>query len=150
MIKKFKKNNTWNGVSTHIYKKNPDVFKDVTRQVLFDGASDLPVQFRYFQVEKGGYSSLEHHEHSHFVVIFKGSGHVLLGNEVHEVNEGDCLTIDSWQWHQFRADMGTLLGFFCMVNVNRDRPSYPTEDELNELRSHKNVSDFFDGKLNDK
>lgn len=151
MFKKFKKNkNTWEDTPTHIYKENPDIFKDVTRQVLFDGAFDLPVQFRYFQVEEGGYSSLEHHEHSHFVMIYKGKGHVLLENEVHEVEEGDILTINSWQWHQFRADKGTLLGFLCMVNIERDRPSYPTEKELEDLRSNKNVPEFLDGKLQKK
>lgn len=148
MIKKFQKNkNTWDNVTTHIYKKNPDIFKDVTRQVLFDGAFDLPIQFRYFQVEKGGYSSLEHHEHTHFVVIYKGAGHVLLGNGVYEVSEGDCITIDSWQWHQFRADKGSILGFFCIVNVERDRPSYPSKDELDNLRSNKDVAKFLDDKL---
>ena len=83
-------------------------------------------------------------------MIYKGKGHVLLENEVHEVEEGDILTINSWQWHQFRADRGTLLGFLCMVNIERDHPSYPTEKELEDLRSNKNVPEFLDGKLQKK
>ena len=31
----------------------------MTKQILFDNEADLPVQFRYFQVEKDGFSSLE-------------------------------------------------------------------------------------------
>ena len=89
MIRKFHKENfRWDGIEPHIYKKNPGVFRDVTKQVLFDNEEDLPVQFRYFQVEKDGFSSLEHHEHMHMVIIFRGRGHALLGHDVVEVEEG--------------------------------------------------------------
>ena len=55
MIRKFHKGNfRWDGIEPHIYKKNPGVFRDVTKQVLFDNEEDLPVQIRYFQVEKDG------------------------------------------------------------------------------------------------
>ena len=37
MIRKFYKENfRWDGIEPHIYKKNPGVFRDVTKQVLFD------------------------------------------------------------------------------------------------------------------
>lgn len=94
MIHKFHPDkNRWDGVEPHIYKENPGVFREVTKQILFDNENDLPVQFRYFQVEKNGFSSLEHHKHMHAVMIFKGKGHVLLGNQVYAVEEGDFLTI---------------------------------------------------------
>ena len=90
MIHKFhSRPNGWEGITPHIYKENPGVFRDVTKQILFDNEADLPVQFRYFQVEKDGFSSLEKHEHMHLVLIFKGKGHALLGSDVHEVREGD-------------------------------------------------------------
>jgi quercetin dioxygenase-like cupin family protein len=147
MIRKFDdKTNRWEGVERHIYKKNPGVFRDVTKTVLFDNEGDLPVQFRYFQVEKGGFSSLEHHEHMHVVLIFKGRGHALLGDKVVEVSAGDFITIPSWQFHQFRADMGEILGFMCLVNTNRDIPVYPTEEEMNELLSHPPIADFLSDK----
>ena len=89
MIHKFhSRPNGWEGITPHIYKENPGVFRDVTKQILFDNEADLPVQFRYFQVEKDGFSSLEKHEHMHLVLIFKGKGHALLGSDVHEVREG--------------------------------------------------------------
>lgn len=88
MIHKFHPDkNRWDGVGPHIYKENPGVFREVTKQILFDNENDLPVQFRYFQVEKNGFSSLEHHKHMHAVMIFKGKGHVLLGNQVYAVEE---------------------------------------------------------------
>ncbi len=150
MLCKFdEKNNRWDGIEPHIYKENPGVFLDVTKQILFDGAADLSVQFRYFQVEQGGFSSLEHHEHMHVVMIFKGKGHALLGNQVHEVKAGDFLTIAPWQWHQFRADAGDILGFLCLVNKDRDIPVYPTEEELAEMKKDPAVEKFLEGTLPD-
>ena len=50
MIHKFHPDkNRWDGVEPHIYKENPGVFREVTKQILFDNENDLPVQFRYFQ-----------------------------------------------------------------------------------------------------
>ena len=96
MIHKFHPDkNRWDGVEPHIYKENPGVFREVTKQILFDNENDLPVQFRYFQVEKNGFSSLEHHKHMHAVMIFKGKGHVLLGNQVYAVEEAPTKPIQN-------------------------------------------------------
>ena len=58
MIRKFNQETyTWDGVDTLVYKQDNSPFKDVTRQVLFDGAWDIPCQFRYFEVQPGGYST---------------------------------------------------------------------------------------------
>ena len=38
MLKIFK----WDGVDTLVYKQDGSPFKDVTRQVLYDGAYDIP------------------------------------------------------------------------------------------------------------
>lgn len=143
LFRKFdKKTNRWDGVEPHIYKENPGVFREVTKTVLFDNEGDIPVQFRYFQVEKDGFSSFEHHEHMHMVIIFKGKGHVLIGHDVVEVHEGDFMTIPSWTWHQFKADMGDILGFFCLVNHNRDIPVYPTKEDVEELKKYPDVEAF--------
>lgn len=147
MYKKFDpKTNRWDGIEPHIYKENPGVFRDVTKTVLFDNEGDLPVQFRYFEVQKDGFSSFEHHGHMHMVIIFKGAGHVLLGNEVKEVHEGDLITIPGWMWHQFKADMGTLLGFFCLVNHDRDIPVYPSEEDVRKLKEVPEVKAFLEEK----
>lgn len=74
MFRKFDKTTyRWDGVEPKIYKADSAVFRDVTKQVLFEREGDLPVQFRYFQVEPGGWSSLERHEHMHMVVIFRAA-----------------------------------------------------------------------------
>ena len=43
----------WEGVAPRVYKDDTSVFRNVTKQVLFEREGDLPVQFRYFQVEPG-------------------------------------------------------------------------------------------------
>jgi len=45
----------WEEVSLLAYKEDEGThFKGVTRQVLFPGDSQLPVQWRYFEVAEGG------------------------------------------------------------------------------------------------
>lgn len=143
MLRRYRKEEgRWDGVEPHVYKADPTVFRDVTKQVLFEREGDLSVQFRCFSVAPGGYTSLERHEHMHVVVIFEGTGHALLGTEVQAVAPGDFLSIPPWTWHQFRADAGEPLRFFCLVNADRDRPTYPTEADMAELRSHPDVAAF--------
>ena len=44
MIHKFHSQpNGWEGITPHIYKENPGVFRDVTKQILFDNEADLPL-----------------------------------------------------------------------------------------------------------
>ena len=95
MIRKFDAKNFKLGWRRHlwIYKQDGSPFKDVTRQVLYDGAFDIPCQFRYFECLPGGYSTLEYHEHTHMVMIFRGKGQVLLGYEIHDVEAGDFIEI---------------------------------------------------------
>ena len=52
----------WEDVALLAYKEGGP-YKGVTRQVLFEGEESLPVQWRYFEVEPGGHSTLERHEH---------------------------------------------------------------------------------------
>ena len=66
----------------------------------------------------GGYSTLERHEHMHAVMILRGHGQCLVGEEVRQVKPFDLVTIPSWTWHQFRATEGEPLGFLCMVNAH--------------------------------
>ncbi len=132
----------WDAVPVLAYKEDGGRFKDVTRQVLFDGAPGLPCQMRYFEVSPGGHSSLEHHAHVHFVIIFRGEGDVLIGDAVHHVRERDALTIPAHHWHQFRATGETPLGFLCLVAAERDRPAVPTADDIEALKRLPGVKNF--------
>ena len=132
----------WEAVDVLAYKaEGAAPFKDVTLQVLFEDAS-LECQLRYFEVAPGGHSTLERHEHTHAVMILRGRGGCLVGNEVRPIAPNDLIHIPANTWHQFRASADQPLGFLCMVNAQRDRPQLPTAADLEELRRHPRVSDF--------
>lgn len=143
MIIRHQGDGRWESVPVLAYKEAGNVFKDVTRQVLFEGSDQLPCQLRYFEVAPGGYSTLEKHQHVHLVVVFRGRGSVLIGSQVHSIEERDVVTIPSNTWHQFRATSDVPLGFLCLVNVIRDRPTLPTADDLRQLRSALLISGLF-------
>jgi quercetin dioxygenase-like cupin family protein len=137
----------WQGVDTLAYKQEGSApFKDITRQILFEDAS-LGCQLRYFEMQAGGYSTLERHEHVHAVMILRGHGHCLVGNEVRPVKPRDLVSIAPLTWHQFRASADEPMGFLCMVNAQRDKPQLPTAEQLDGLRRDSKVAAFLDGKL---
>ena len=132
----------WEGVENRPYKEEGAApFRAIARQVLFTEEA-LDCELRYFEMAAGGYSTLERHEHMHGVMILRGRGHCLLGDEVRAVKAFDLVTIPAWTWHQFRASEGEKLGFLCMVNRERDRPQLPSEAELASLKSAPAVAAF--------
>jgi quercetin dioxygenase-like cupin family protein len=134
----------WDGVSHMPYKQDGTApFKDISRQVLFQ-QPDMGCELRYFEMDAGGYSTLERHEHAHAVMILRGRGRCLLADEVVTVKPFDLITIPAWTWHQFRATDGGPLGFLCMVNQQRDRPQLPTTEELEDLKSVPAVAAFLE------
>lgn len=142
MILRHAKDCTWDGVPVLPYKEDGTIFKSVTRQVLFDGTGDLPVQFRYFEVGPGGHSTLERHQHQHAVMVIRGHGRVLVGDQVYEIGMRDVVHIPPMTWHQFRAPEDEPLGFLCVVASARDRPQRPSEADLEALRGLADVGGF--------
>jgi len=132
----------WRDVEVLEYKREGGApYRGVTRQVLFDDAA-LKCQLRYFEVEPGGHTTLERHEHAHAVVIQHGAGRCLVGDTVYDVAPFDLVHIPAMTWHQFRAAAGEPLGFLCMVNAERDRPQLPDDQQLRELQSNADVAAF--------
>jgi len=123
----------WDGVDLLAYKQEGSApFKDITRQTLF-ADTRLGCELRYFEMAPGGYSTLEKHQHVHAVMILRGEGHCLLGDQVRPVAAQDLVTIPPWTWHQFRAGPDQPLGFLCMVNALRDKPVLPSAEEAAAL-----------------
>jgi quercetin dioxygenase-like cupin family protein len=134
----------WDGVAHQPYKQDGEApFKDISRQVLFHD-DVLACELRYFEMAPHGYSTLERHEHAHAVMILRGHGQCMVGDEVRGVKQFDLVTIPGWTWHQFRAAEEPF-GFLCMVNATRDRPVLPTEAELAAMRSNPAVAAFLEG-----
>jgi mannose-6-phosphate isomerase-like protein (cupin superfamily) len=119
----------WQQVDVLAYKQEGAApFRDVTRQVLFDG-KDLPTQLRYFEVAPGGWTTLERHEHVHAVMVIRGAGQCLVGDRAYEIGLHDLVSVPPMTWHQFHAAPDAPLGFLCMVSTERDRPQLPGEGE---------------------
>jgi mannose-6-phosphate isomerase-like protein (cupin superfamily) len=133
---------TWEGVDIHPYKEDGTHFKSIHRQTLFKGGDDLDVEFRYFEIQDGGHSTLERHNHSHLVMIIQGGGEVLVGDTVTPIGMHDLVRIPPMTWHQFRANKGDKMGFLCVVATERDRPQRPGPAELEELNSNATVAEF--------
>lgn len=143
MVRHQKEDFRWEGVDVYPYKEEGGThFKDITRQTLFNGSSQFPVELRYFEMAAEGHSTLERHEHVHIVTIIRGKGQVLVRDKVYDVGVNDMVHIPSLIWHQFRANKGEPLGFLCVVSSERDRPHRPTDKELEYLRSVPEVAEF--------
>lgn len=133
---------TWEDVEVLAYKSREKApFKDVTRQVLFDDPH-LAAQWRYFEVAPGGHTTLERHKHVHAVMIIRGRGSCLVGDEVHPIGLHDLITVPPLAWHQFRAAEDEPLGFLCLVNAERDRPELPGPQDLQALRQNPQIAAF--------
>jgi len=132
----------WDATELLAYKEEGTApFKAITRQTLFRDPA-LRCELRYFEMAPGGYSTLERHEHMHAVLILRGRGECLIGDEVRKVDTNDLVTIAPWTWHQFRAAADSHLGFLCMVNVERDKPVQPTEDERKAFEANPEIAAF--------
>lgn len=115
----------WEGVSVADYKPDPALFKDVTRQTILGdgpGEGEVSVLMRYFEVQPGGYSTLERHDHRHIVIVLRGRGTVRLGDRSYEIAPFDAVHVAPQTVHQFRAAGDEPLGFLCIVDRERDRP----------------------------
>jgi len=132
----------WEGIDVLKYKEEGTHFKSITRQILFEGGEALGCQLRYFEIEPGGHSTLEKHQHVHSVLVVRGSGRALVGDRVHALKAFDMVYVPAQTWHQFRASGAEPLGFLCMVACDRDRPVRPREADLAEIRRSRDAAEF--------
>jgi quercetin dioxygenase-like cupin family protein len=105
-------------------------WQGVSRHVLGAGES-LPAAFevRYFELEPGGYSSLEKHRHAHLVVVLRGVGTALVGAEVIELAAFDAVHVPPLTPHRWCNDSAQPFGFVCTVDAERDSPRPLDDDE---------------------
>ena len=77
--------------------------------------------FRYYQINPGGNSNKEQHGHDHGVFVLHGSGEVLLGDEIHDISQGDIIHIPPDALHQLRNTGQEVLGFLCVIPARREK-----------------------------
>jgi mannose-6-phosphate isomerase-like protein (cupin superfamily) len=132
----------WEGVEELPYKEDARaLFKAVTRQVLFRDPQ-MHGELRYFEVAPGGFTTLERHTHMHAVLVLRGRGHCLVGEEIKAIETRDLVRVPAMTWHQFRATHGEPLGFLCMVDAARDKPQLPSAEDLAKLAADEKIAAF--------
>lgn len=126
VLRRFRRNFRWTRVKLEPYKlrahRGGD-FAGASRQVIAgrDG-EPLAFELRYFELEPGGFTSLERHRHCHVVIGLRGRGRVRVGARNHRIAPFDALYIGPNQPHRLAAEGRTPFGFFCIVDKRRDKP----------------------------
>ncbi len=109
----------WDRVETEPYKISAHKggeFCGASRQVLI-GKNGEPVNFhvRYFELEAGGFTSLERHRHCHVVIGARGRGRVQVGNLQYQLRPFDVIYIAPDEPHQLSAITKGRFGFFFPI-----------------------------------
>lgn len=114
----------WAGRESSPYKDAADLAFRGVRRVELVGKHGEPsrTDLRYFEVEPGGYSSLERHVHGHIVIGARGSGVLVQGGARHPLAVNDVAWIAPLEAHQLLNESAQPFGFFCIVDHRRDRP----------------------------
>ena len=134
-LRAFKRGFRWDGVELEPYKLSAHrggEFRGASRQVLVGkGGERVKFHLRYFEIEPGGFTSLERHRHSHVVIGARGRGLVRVGNAQYQLRPMDTIYIGPDQPHQLTAKGRASFGFFCIVDARRDRPR-PVDAKIHE------------------
>lgn len=117
----------WEGRESLRYKPNGGLpFEGVRRvELLGQHGEDTAFDVRYFEVEPGGYTSLERHRHTHAIISARGRGVLLRGEVRTELRHLDVAYVAPEEAHQLRNEGTEPFGFFCIVDHDRDRPRHP-------------------------
>jgi quercetin dioxygenase-like cupin family protein len=105
----------WEGVNLSRYPPGKEMQGVSVRWLIgpAEGAANFAV--RYFEIESGGWTSLDQHGHDHGVVILRGRGQVLLGQEERQVACGDVVYIPPHEVHQLKNIGDEPFGFLCVI-----------------------------------
>ena len=136
---------SWTGVEPRGYKasgeRNGDGFSGVTKHVISgDRGEPCGFEVRYFEVEPGGHTRLERHQHIHSVTVVRGTGYALVGAHVHPLRHLDHVYVPPMTLHQFVNDGDEPFGFMCIVDSPRDKPQKATPEDVAALERDKATS----------
>ena len=117
----------WSNRESTPYKDADDLaFKGVRRVELVGRFGERTrCDLRYFEVEPGGFTSLEKHLHTHIVIGARGTGLLTMGNRRIALNPMDVVYLQPLEVHQLHNETEEPFGFLCIVDHERDRPMKP-------------------------
>ena len=72
-------------------------------------------ELRYFELQKGGKTSLDQHPSEHEVFILKGRGKLLLNDKEYPLRPNDAILIEPNEKHRLIQEGEEALGFLCIV-----------------------------------
>ncbi len=115
---------TWSGRLVEEYKTNQGFdFSGINRQELIGKFGEkTSFDLRYFEIEPGGYSSLEKHVHEHVIIGVRGKGVLIKGDSSFNIDVHDIAYVTPLEKHQLRNEGKEPFGFFCIVDHKRDKP----------------------------
>lgn len=114
----------WSQRQSTAYKTDQTLpHANATRTELIGQHGELThFELRYFELEPGGYTSLEKHQHTHVIIGVKGIGTLIINEQQHELKTNDISYVPPQAVHQLRNNSDALFGFYCLVDRHRDRP----------------------------
>ena len=123
----FREDFSWHGRNPTVYKASRELpFQDVSRfELIGKTGGKEAFDLRYFQIEPGGYTSLEKHLHTHTVICIRGQGVLFINDRCIPLKPFDIAYISPMDVHQLRNESSEPFGFFCIVDRQRDRPMKP-------------------------
>ena len=124
---KFEDGFQWSNRESTPYKDADDLaFKGVRRVELVGKFGERTrCDLRYFEVEPGGFTSLEKHLHTHIVIGARGTGLLTMGNQRMVLEPMDVVYLQPLKVHQLHNETQAPFGFLCIVDHERDRPMKP-------------------------
>lgn len=115
VIHRYKGQCDWEGVGVSHYPPEKEMKGVSVKWLIGLAEGALNFALRCFEIEPGGRSSLDQHAHDHGVVILRGRGQVLLGEQEYHLAKGDVVYIPPYEVHQFKNIGDEPLGFLCII-----------------------------------
>lgn len=114
----------WTDRATAAYKTDQTLpHSNASRTELIGQASeDTTFNLRYFELQPGGNTSLEQHQHTHVVIGVIGQGSLQIGDNVNTLMPHDMAYIPGNTPHQLQNTTDEPFGFYCLVDRRRDKP----------------------------
>ena len=105
----------WEGVPLSRYPPGKEMQGVSVRWLIGPAEGAAKFAVRYYEIAPGGWTSLDRHAHNHGVVVLRGRGQVLLGQDQHQVAFGDVVYIPPYEVHQLRNAGEEPFGFLCVI-----------------------------------
>jgi ribulose-bisphosphate carboxylase large chain len=119
----------WERTKRLPYKTEGTHFQGITRTELYmPEYGEAGFDVRYFEIEQGGFSSLEKHRHVHLVIGARGLGELRIADTCYSISPNDIVFIPQNTPHQLHNHGPDAFGFYCIVDHVRDEPTVITDN----------------------